>query len=44
VRADEVDSLAARAPLTLVRVMTVSRRAVVRLSPAAPMGGRKDGS
>ena len=33
VRADEVDALAARLPLTLVPVMTVSRRAVVRLSP-----------
>lgn len=44
VRADEVDALAAREPLTLVRVMTVSRRAVVRLSPSRPEGGRKEGS
>jgi hypothetical protein len=44
VRADEVESLAAREPLSLVRVMTVSRRAVVRLSPGVPEGGRKDGS
>jgi hypothetical protein len=42
-RADEVEGLTAQAPLTLVRVMTVSRRAVVRLSPPGPDGGRKDG-
>ena len=35
--------LAAREPLTIVRVMTVSRRAVVRLSPPGPDDGRKDG-
>jgi 4-amino-4-deoxy-L-arabinose transferase-like glycosyltransferase len=43
VRADEIEGLAARAPLTIVRVMTVSRRAVVRLSPPGPDDGRKDG-
>jgi 4-amino-4-deoxy-L-arabinose transferase-like glycosyltransferase len=43
VRADEVESLAAQHPLNLVRVMTVSRRAVVRLSPPGPGDGRKDG-
>jgi hypothetical protein len=43
VRADEVEALGARMPLTLVRVMTVSRRAIVRLSPGRPEGGRKDG-
>jgi len=44
VRTDEVDTLASRDALTLVPVMTVSRRAVVRLSPPGPEGGRKDGS
>jgi 4-amino-4-deoxy-L-arabinose transferase-like glycosyltransferase len=44
VRADEVDGLAAREPLLVERVMTVSRRAVVRLSPREPEGARKVGS
>jgi 4-amino-4-deoxy-L-arabinose transferase-like glycosyltransferase len=44
VRADEVEALAARESLSLARVMTVSRRAVVRLSPSGPEGGRKEGS
>jgi 4-amino-4-deoxy-L-arabinose transferase-like glycosyltransferase len=43
-RADEVDSLAAREPLALVRVLTVSRRAVVRLSPLGSDVGQKVGS
>jgi 4-amino-4-deoxy-L-arabinose transferase-like glycosyltransferase len=42
-RADEVESLTAQQPLELVRVMTVSRRAVVRLWPRRPDDGRKDG-
>jgi len=44
VRADEVDGLAARQPLLVERVMTVSRRTVVRLSPRETEGGRKVGS
>ncbi len=44
VRADEVDNLASREQLRLDRVLTVSRRAVVRLSPAAPDAERKDAS
>jgi 4-amino-4-deoxy-L-arabinose transferase-like glycosyltransferase len=44
VRADEVDGIAERAPLMVERVMTVSRRSVVRLSPRAPAGERKVGS
>jgi hypothetical protein len=40
----EVDGIAERAPLMVERVMTVSRRSVVRLSPRAPAGERKVGS
>lgn len=43
VRTDEVESLSAQEPLNLVRVMTESRRAIVRLSPPLPSDGRKDG-
>jgi hypothetical protein len=44
VRADEVEAIAARVPLNVERVMTVSRRSVVRLSPANSADGPKDGS
>ena len=44
VRADEADSMAERFSLSVERVMTVSRRTVVRLSPPAPGSGRKDGT
>jgi len=44
VRADEVDGIAARGPLIVERVMTVSRRTVVRLSPRAPAVDHKVGS
>lgn len=43
-RTDEVDALAAREPLSLVRVLSVSRRSVVRLSPGNPGSVRGDGS
>jgi 4-amino-4-deoxy-L-arabinose transferase-like glycosyltransferase len=44
VRADEVEALASRLPLRVERVLTVARRAVVRLSPGPVAGAREDGS
>ncbi len=43
-RTDDVDDLAAREPLALVRVLSVSRRSIVRLSPATAGSARGDGS
>jgi hypothetical protein len=43
VRADDVDTMAERLPFSVERVLTVSRRTVVRLAPFAT-GERKSGS
>jgi 4-amino-4-deoxy-L-arabinose transferase-like glycosyltransferase len=42
-RPGDVDEIAARLPLNVERVLTVSRCAVVRLTPESPTAGRKDG-
>jgi hypothetical protein len=44
VRADDVDAMIGRLPLSVERVLTVSRHAVVRLAPGRPGGGREGGS
>ena len=44
VRADDVDAMVASLPFSVERVLTVSRRTVVRLAPAAGSGERKSGS
>jgi 4-amino-4-deoxy-L-arabinose transferase-like glycosyltransferase len=44
VRADEVDAMASWLPFNVERVVTVSRRTVIRLSPAPRAPGRKDGA
>jgi 4-amino-4-deoxy-L-arabinose transferase-like glycosyltransferase len=44
VRADEVDGMIQRLPLGVERVLTVSRHAIVRLSPGIAGGGREGGS
>jgi hypothetical protein len=44
VRSDEVDAMISRLPLGVERVLTVSRHAVVRLSPGINGGGREGGS